>query len=240
MSQENFLWGAPRIHGELLKLGFDVSQATVSRYMPRRSYPPTQTWRAFVWNQAFGIGTISLGEAGQLSDKLLALVRGWIARVVRCVTKVRDGFCRGLVEPSLTSYRLPPYRSSNRTAWRDPRSGCMPLPRAPTALGGGDNWSMAGRRLSPYRSRASPARKRPPFPNFARARKRPTIPTTRLYCTSATNDRLKKLMILNAPALPSPLLRVSSHGQGTTGFLRVNQGRVGGRARAVRFDQSCR
>ena len=43
MSQESFLWGAPRIHGELLKLGFDVSQATVSRYMPRRGYPPTQT-----------------------------------------------------------------------------------------------------------------------------------------------------------------------------------------------------
>jgi hypothetical protein len=42
MSQENFLWGAPRIHGELLKLGFHVSQATVSRYMPRRGYPPTQ------------------------------------------------------------------------------------------------------------------------------------------------------------------------------------------------------
>ena len=36
MSRENVLWGAPRIHGELLKLGFDVSQATVSRYMPRR------------------------------------------------------------------------------------------------------------------------------------------------------------------------------------------------------------
>jgi hypothetical protein len=39
MSQENFLWGAPRIHGELLKLGFVVSQATVSRYMPRQGYP---------------------------------------------------------------------------------------------------------------------------------------------------------------------------------------------------------
>jgi hypothetical protein len=47
MSQENFLWGAPRIHGELLKLGFDVSQATVSRYMPRRGYPPTQGWRTY-------------------------------------------------------------------------------------------------------------------------------------------------------------------------------------------------
>jgi len=72
MSQENFLWGAPRIHGELLKLGFDVSQATVSRYMPRRGYPPTQPWRTFLRNQAFEIGTIGLGEAGRLSDKLLA------------------------------------------------------------------------------------------------------------------------------------------------------------------------
>ena len=71
MSQENFLWGAPRIHGELLKLGFDVSQATVSRSMPRRGYPLTQTWRTFLRNQAFAIGTIGLGEAGRLSDELL-------------------------------------------------------------------------------------------------------------------------------------------------------------------------
>jgi hypothetical protein len=82
MRQENFLWGAPRIHGELLKLGFDVSQATVSRYMPRRGYPPTQTWRTFLRNQAFAIGTIGLGEAGRLSDELLALVRRWIELVV--------------------------------------------------------------------------------------------------------------------------------------------------------------
>jgi Homeodomain-like domain len=62
MSQENFLWGAPRIHGELLKLGFDVSQATVSRYMPRRGYPPTQTWGTFLRNQAIGIGPIVLAK----------------------------------------------------------------------------------------------------------------------------------------------------------------------------------
>jgi hypothetical protein len=162
MSQENFLWGAPRIHGELLKLGFDVSQATVSRYMPRRGYPPTRTWRTFLRNQAFGIGTIGLGEAGRQSDKLLAFVRGWIARVVRCVTKVRDGFHCGLIEPSLTLHRLRPYCSSNRTARRGPHSGCMPVPRSPTTLGlgRGDNWTVAGRRLSPYRSRASPTRKK--------------------------------------------------------------------------------
>src|SRR6516162_261400 len=164
MSRENFLWGAPRIHGELLKLGFDVSQATVSRYMPRRGYPLTQTWRTFLRNQAFGIGTIGL----RLSDKLLALVRGWIARVVRCVTKMWDGFRCGLIKPSLTLHRLRPYRSSNRTAPRDPCSGCMPVPRPPTTLGRGYNGTRAGRRLSPDRARASPTRKLPAFTNFAR------------------------------------------------------------------------
>jgi putative transposase len=46
----NPLWGAPRIHGELLKLGIDVSERTVSRRMPRRRCPPSQTWRTFLAN----------------------------------------------------------------------------------------------------------------------------------------------------------------------------------------------
>lgn len=50
MSADNPLWGAPRIHGELLKLGFDVSQATVSRYMPKRPSDPNQTWKTFIRN----------------------------------------------------------------------------------------------------------------------------------------------------------------------------------------------
>ncbi len=50
MARENPTWGAPRIHGELLKLGFEVAEATVSRYMPRRRKPPSQTWRAFLRN----------------------------------------------------------------------------------------------------------------------------------------------------------------------------------------------
>jgi putative transposase len=50
MSQANPLWGAPRIHGELLKLGIDVSQATVAKYMVRRREPPSQTWRTFLAN----------------------------------------------------------------------------------------------------------------------------------------------------------------------------------------------
>src|SRR5947207_6091946 len=52
MSRANPLWGAPRIHGDLLKLGLTVSQATVSKYMPRQRRPPSQAWRAFLMNHA--------------------------------------------------------------------------------------------------------------------------------------------------------------------------------------------
>jgi transposase InsO family protein len=50
MSKDNVLWGAPRIYGELLKLGIHVSQATVAKYMVRHRQPPSQTWRTFLRN----------------------------------------------------------------------------------------------------------------------------------------------------------------------------------------------
>src|SRR5262245_24358502 len=52
VSRANPLWGAPRIHGELLKLGVTVSQATVSKYMLRPRRPPSQAWRTFLTNHA--------------------------------------------------------------------------------------------------------------------------------------------------------------------------------------------
>ncbi len=52
MSTANRLWGAPRIHGELLKLGIAVSQSTVAKYMRRQPRPPSQTWRTFLTNHA--------------------------------------------------------------------------------------------------------------------------------------------------------------------------------------------
>jgi putative transposase len=48
MSEANPLWGAPRIHGELLKLDINISQAAVAKYMPRRRRPPSPTWRTFL------------------------------------------------------------------------------------------------------------------------------------------------------------------------------------------------
>ena len=50
MSQANPLWGSPRIHGELRKLGIDVAQSTVAKYLSRPRKPPSQTWRTFLSN----------------------------------------------------------------------------------------------------------------------------------------------------------------------------------------------
>ena len=58
MADENTGWGAPRIHAELLKLGFEVGEATVSRYMPRRREPPSQTWRTFLLNHTNNLASI--------------------------------------------------------------------------------------------------------------------------------------------------------------------------------------
>jgi transposase InsO family protein len=58
MCEENALWGAPRIHGELLKLGFDVAQSTVTKYMLRGRAPPSQGWKTFLLNHADGIASV--------------------------------------------------------------------------------------------------------------------------------------------------------------------------------------
>jgi Integrase core domain. len=60
MSKENPLWGAPRIHGELLKLGFEIAESSVSKYMIRRRGPPSQTWRTFLRGHAEAIAAIDL------------------------------------------------------------------------------------------------------------------------------------------------------------------------------------
>jgi len=71
MSIANPLWGAPRIHGELLKLGIDVGQTTVAKYMERRRHPPSQGWRTFLHNHADGIASIDLFVVPTVSFRLL-------------------------------------------------------------------------------------------------------------------------------------------------------------------------
>jgi transposase InsO family protein len=71
LSSANPLWGAPRIHGELLKLGIEVSQATVAKYMMPRRGAPSPTWRSFLGSQAEGIAAIDMFVVASASFRLL-------------------------------------------------------------------------------------------------------------------------------------------------------------------------
>ena len=71
ISLANPLWGAPRIHGELLKLGIDIGQTSVAKYMARRRRPPSQGWRTFLLNHADGIASIDLFVVPTISFRLL-------------------------------------------------------------------------------------------------------------------------------------------------------------------------
>src|SRR6202051_2166370 len=71
MNVENPLWGAPRIHGELLKLGFQVAQSSVAKYMVKRRGPPSQGWRTFLRNHAPDIAAMDLFVVPTLGFDLL-------------------------------------------------------------------------------------------------------------------------------------------------------------------------
>ena len=71
MSTANPLWGAPRIHGELQKLGISVSQSTVAKYMRRYPRAPSQTWRTFLTNHASQIMAADLFVVPTVTFRLL-------------------------------------------------------------------------------------------------------------------------------------------------------------------------
>src|SRR6202049_2601612 len=71
MSIENSLWGAPRIHGELLKLGFELAQSSVAKYMVKRRGPPSQGWRTFLRNHAPDIAAMDLFVVPTIGFRML-------------------------------------------------------------------------------------------------------------------------------------------------------------------------
>src|SRR6266404_780211 len=80
-STRNPLWGAPRIHGELLKLGFEVAQSSVAKYMVKRCGPPSQRWCTFLRNHASDIAAMDLFVVPSIGfDLLYALVIVRLAR----------------------------------------------------------------------------------------------------------------------------------------------------------------
>jgi len=83
MSQTNPLWGAPRIHGELLKLGIEVAESTVGKYLPHRRKPPSQTWRAFLSNHLTEMASMDFFTVPTATFRVLfVLVLSYRTRVV--------------------------------------------------------------------------------------------------------------------------------------------------------------
>ena len=74
MSVENPLWGAPRIHGELLKLGIEVAQSTVAKYMAKRRPGSGQTWKTFLRNHAAGVGAMDFLVVPTINFRLLSVL----------------------------------------------------------------------------------------------------------------------------------------------------------------------
>lgn len=102
MCEENPLWGAPRIHGEMLMLGFDISQSTVSKYMFRRRGPPSMTWRAFLRHQADGIAAIDLFAVPTVGLTFCTAWLSWLTEI--------EGYCmsqqRGIRLPDGSRVKL--------------------------------------------------------------------------------------------------------------------------------------
>jgi hypothetical protein len=71
VSVANPLWGAPRIHGEMVRLGIDIGQTSVAKCMARRRGPPSQVWKTFLHNHSDGIAAMDLFFVPTLSFRLL-------------------------------------------------------------------------------------------------------------------------------------------------------------------------
>jgi len=77
MSTANPLWGAPRIHGELLKLDIAIGQTSVAKYMAKRRGPASQGWKTFLRNHADGIAAINLFGRGVVEMRHLIAAARW-------------------------------------------------------------------------------------------------------------------------------------------------------------------
>jgi hypothetical protein len=111
ISLANPLWGAPRIHGELLMIGIDVGQTTVAKYLARWRKPPSQGWKTFLHNHADGIASMDLFVVPTISFRLLygLLVLAHRRRKILClgVTEhpTSEWIARQLTEASVGSKR---------------------------------------------------------------------------------------------------------------------------------------
>jgi hypothetical protein len=137
MNKENPLWGAPRIHGELLKPGLQVAQSTVAKYMVKRRGPPSQGWCTFLRNQAPDIGAIDMFVVPTIGIKLL---HGIV--IMR----------RGPATPGVDQR----HRESGRRMDRAPDHRGIPLGSGPALSPWGSRQVIRGNRPSPIASHGDP------------------------------------------------------------------------------------
>jgi hypothetical protein len=104
MSIANTLWGAPRIHGELLKLGIDVGQTTVAKYIAKRRRPTSQVWKTFLRNHADGIASIDMFVVPTISFRPLCALSDQVKRFL--------AFLSHLCIPSTAALRISCRRES--------------------------------------------------------------------------------------------------------------------------------
>ena len=175
-ARENLLWGAPRIHGELLMLGFTVSQATVSRYMPPANRRPGQSWRSFIRNQALAFRHDNDSEDGSAGNDAglgirIRFYRGILVRFLTPVIGVRVTYGHSL--HALNAQPISP-RSAPR------HRGVLHQTRRPLAVSGRLWQAVSDRaqiavptRSPPCHVRASPVPRLPPIPAVRSADSRP-------------------------------------------------------------------
>src|SRR5664280_700438 len=134
MSIENPLWGAPRIHGELLKLGFEIAQSSVAKYMVKRGGPPSQGWRTFLRNHAPEVAAMDLFVVPTIGfDLLYAFVIVRLGRRglvwINVTTNPTAEWIARLCVPK-TSSKTPELAGIRWLAWR--RLVCSSSPSATT------------------------------------------------------------------------------------------------------------
>ena len=163
MSLANPLWGAPRVHGELLKLGIDLSQATVTKYMVGTRKPPSQTWRAFLKNHIEQLVSIDFFVVPTVTFRLLFVFivlahqlrrvihfnvttypsSEWTARQIaeaflwdsapHYLLHDRDSICGDIFRRHVGEMSIREVLTAPRSPWQSRHVCCM-LKRTPSAL----------------------------------------------------------------------------------------------------------
>ncbi len=153
-SRENSLWGASRIHGELLMLGFEVAQSTVSKYMARPSKPPSQSWKTFLRNHAEAIAAIDMCVVPTLTFDLLFafLVLGHSRRQLLWFEVTRHPTAEWLAQQITEAFpwtSAPTYlvRDNDRAYGRCWRAPCASQVHRLTCVGQSGQWEPTAPRL---------------------------------------------------------------------------------------------